>query len=121
MSSLLKWLVDNQELCARVACRDTGKTRAYGSTSSADSGLLTLEGLHIVLDASFGEILTTCSKLEWLISRGEAALKPEKRGTNMMMFYKKSEVHYEPLGVVAGIVSWNYRSCSFLNSLAPSF
>jgi acyl-CoA reductase-like NAD-dependent aldehyde dehydrogenase len=24
--SLLKWLVDNKELCARVACRDTGKT-----------------------------------------------------------------------------------------------
>src|SRR5260221_9933860 len=24
--SLLKWLVDNQEACARVACRDTGKT-----------------------------------------------------------------------------------------------
>lgn len=27
MRSLLKWLVENQELCARVACRDTGKTR----------------------------------------------------------------------------------------------
>ncbi len=26
--SLLKWLVDNQDLCARVACRDTGKTSA---------------------------------------------------------------------------------------------
>lgn len=25
--SLKKWLVDNQEACARVACRDTGKTR----------------------------------------------------------------------------------------------
>jgi acyl-CoA reductase-like NAD-dependent aldehyde dehydrogenase len=25
--SLKKWLVDNQEVCARVACRDTGKTR----------------------------------------------------------------------------------------------
>lgn len=24
--SLLKWLVDNQDVCARVACRDTGKT-----------------------------------------------------------------------------------------------
>jgi acyl-CoA reductase-like NAD-dependent aldehyde dehydrogenase len=24
--SLLKWLVDNKESCARVACRDTGKT-----------------------------------------------------------------------------------------------
>jgi acyl-CoA reductase-like NAD-dependent aldehyde dehydrogenase len=27
--SLKKWLVDNQEDCVRVACRDTGKTRAY--------------------------------------------------------------------------------------------
>jgi hypothetical protein len=27
--SLLKWLVDNQDACARVACRDTGKTRKY--------------------------------------------------------------------------------------------
>lgn len=27
--SLLKWLVDNQEVCARVACRDTGKTREW--------------------------------------------------------------------------------------------
>lgn len=26
--SLLKWLVDNKEDCARVACRDTGKTSA---------------------------------------------------------------------------------------------
>jgi len=27
--SLKKWLVDNQEVCARVACRDTGKTREF--------------------------------------------------------------------------------------------
>ena len=66
--------------------------------------------LFLVIDAALGEILTTCSKLEWLINSGEGALKPEKRGSNLMMFYKKSEVHYEPLGVVAGIVSWNYRT-----------
>lgn len=24
--TLLKWLVDNQDVCARMACRDTGKT-----------------------------------------------------------------------------------------------
>lgn len=29
MRSLLKWLVENQQECARVACRDTGKTRKY--------------------------------------------------------------------------------------------
>ncbi|KAF8655795.1 hypothetical protein AX16_002881 [Volvariella volvacea WC 439] len=87
MRSLLKWLVDNQEACARVACRDTGKT---------------------LIDAALGEILTTCSKLEWLIKHGEKALKPERRHTNLMLSYKRSEVHFDPLGVVAGVVSWNY-------------
>ncbi|EAU88201.1 meiotic Sister-Chromatid recombination aldehyde dehydrogenase [Coprinopsis cinerea okayama7 len=87
LRSLLKWLVDNQELCAKVACRDTGKT---------------------LIDASLGEILTTCSKLEWILNHGEAALRPEARRSNLMMSYKRSEVHYEPLGVVAAIVSWNY-------------
>ena len=27
--SLMKWLVENQMACARVACRDTGKTREF--------------------------------------------------------------------------------------------
>ncbi|TFK72146.1 ALDH-like protein [Pluteus cervinus] len=85
--SLMKWLVDNQDTCARVACRDTGKT---------------------LIDAALGEILTTCSKMEWLLEHGEKYLRPETRSTNFMLSYKKSQVHYEPLGVVAGIVSWNY-------------
>lgn len=87
MRSLLKWLVENQEVCARVACRDTGKT---------------------LLDAALGEILTTCSKLEWLINHGEHALRPETRYSNLLMSYKKSQVIYEPKGVVAAVVSWNY-------------
>ena len=62
-----------------------------------------------VLDAALGEIITTCSKLDWLINHGERALSPEKRGNNLLMFYKSSYVYYEPLGVVSAIVSWNYR------------
>ncbi|KAK0458471.1 meiotic sister-chromatid recombination aldehyde dehydrogenase [Desarmillaria tabescens] len=85
--SLLKWLVDNQDVCAKVACRDTGKT---------------------MVDAALGEILTTCSKMEWLLAHGEKSLRPERRRRNTMLAYKTSEVHYEPLGTVAGIVSWNY-------------
>ncbi|THH21239.1 hypothetical protein EW146_g285 [Bondarzewia mesenterica] len=85
--SLKKWLVENQEVCARTACRDTGKT---------------------LIDASLGEILTTCSKMDWLIQHGETYLRPETRKANLMLCYKKSQVHYEPLGVVAAIVSWNY-------------
>ncbi|KAK2460632.1 hypothetical protein APHAL10511_007102 [Amanita phalloides] len=85
--SLLKWLVDNQEVCARVACRDTGKT---------------------LIDASLGEILTTCSKMEWLINHGESVLRPETRSNPLILSYKTSQVYFEPLGVVAAIVSWNY-------------
>ncbi|KAL5534092.1 hypothetical protein ACEPAG_553 [Sanghuangporus baumii] len=85
--SLLKWLVDNMEDCARVACRDTGKT---------------------MIDAALGELLTSCSKLEWLAKYGESYLRPEKRSSSLMLSYKRSELHYEPLGVVAAVVSWNY-------------
>lgn len=103
--SLLKWLVDNQEVCARVACRDTGKTCKwlFHKTSTRNAHQV------VVIDAATGEILTTCSKMEWLINYGEAALRPENRRSNFMLSYKKSQVIYEPLGVVAGIVSWNYR------------
>ncbi|KAJ7929198.1 Aldehyde/histidinol dehydrogenase [Mycena leptocephala] len=87
MRSLNKWLVENQDVCARTACRDTGKT---------------------LVDAALGEILTTCSKLKWLIDHGERALRPETRASNLILCYKSSKVYYEPLGVVAGIVSWNY-------------
>ena len=63
-----------------------------------------------VIDAALGEILTTCSKLEWLLHHGEKVLRPERRRTNLMLSYKIGEVHYEPLGVVAAITSWNYRT-----------
>ncbi|KAK7049325.1 Meiotic Sister-Chromatid recombination aldehyde dehydrogenase [Paramarasmius palmivorus] len=85
--SLKTWLIDNQELCARVACRDTGKT---------------------LIDAALGEIITTASKLEWILDHGERYLRPEKRSRNLILGYKDSYVHYDPLGVVAAIVSWNY-------------
>ena len=69
--------------------------------------------LALVIDAALGEILTTCSKMEWLINHGEEALRTETRSSNFMMFYKKSQVIYEPLGVVSAIVSWNYRMSPF--------
>lgn len=70
-----------------------------------------------MVDAALGEILTTCSKLEWLINHGEKALRPERRSTNLMLLYKYSEVHYDPLGVIAAITSWNYRASHALSPL----
>lgn len=80
-------MLENQEIIARVACLDSGKTK---------------------VDAALGEILVTAEKLKWTIDHGEAALKPESRPTSFLMMYKKNEVIWQPLGVVAACVSWKY-------------
>lgn len=75
----------------------------------------------LVIDAALGEILNTCSKLEWLINHGERALRTETRYSNLMLIYKKSQVVYEPKGVVCAIVSWNYRKLIRTSSSVDSY
>ena len=83
-----------QEIC-RVAGIDSGKT---------------------MVDAQLGEILVTVEKLDWTERHGERALRPSRRPTNLLMSYKRNTVRYEPMGVVAALVSWNYP---FHNMLGP--
>lgn len=77
-----------------ACCLDSGKTK---------------------VDACFGEILVTVEKLQWTIKQGEKALTPSRRTTNLLMCYKKNTVLYEPLGVVAACVSWNYPFHNFIS------
>ncbi|KAF2116810.1 Aldehyde/histidinol dehydrogenase [Lophiotrema nucula] len=90
-----RFVLENQETIARVACLDSGKT---------------------MVDAALGEILVTAEKLQWTIDHGEDALEPESRPTSFLMMYKKNEVIWQPLGVVAACVSWNYP---FHNLISP--
>ncbi|MCO5609972.1 hypothetical protein L7F22_064207 [Adiantum nelumboides] len=96
LKTIKKWLVDDVETICRVACRDTGKT---------------------AVDAVLGELLTTFSKLDWLIGNLEAVLRPQTRPNNLMMVHKRCTVHHEPVGVVSALVSWNYP-CH--NALSPA-
>ena len=64
--------------------------------------------------------MTTCEKLWWLIDHGEEALKPEKRPSGRMMFYKSARVEFVPLGVVGAIVPWNYPYHNVLNPLSAA-
>ncbi|TGO46527.1 hypothetical protein BOTNAR_0581g00020 [Botryotinia narcissicola] len=87
LRSMMAYILDHQDELCRVACLDSGKT---------------------MIDAALGEILVTVEKLNWTLEHGEKALSPSRRPTNLLMMYKKNTVQYEPLGVVAALVSWNY-------------
>lgn len=87
LRTLQTYLLAHADELATASCLDTGKTR---------------------VDAALGEILVTAEKISWTITHGERALAPERRPTNLLMSYKRNSVIYEPLGVVAACVSWNY-------------
>ncbi|KAI5925793.1 Aldehyde/histidinol dehydrogenase [Camillea tinctor] len=95
LRSMLQHILENQKQICEVSSLDSGKT---------------------MVDAQLGEIMVTAEKLQWTIKHGEAALRPSRRPTNLLMAYKKNTVQYEPLGVVAALVSWNYP---FHNLIGP--
>ncbi|ANB11537.1 Msc7p [Sugiyamaella lignohabitans] len=101
LNTISKYINDHQEQVARIACRDTGKT---------------------MLDASLGEILVTLEKLNWIVAHGEQSLAVSKRPgpTNILMSYKGAEIRYEPLGVVAAMVSWNYPLHNLMGPIAAA-
>jgi acyl-CoA reductase-like NAD-dependent aldehyde dehydrogenase len=84
---LQDYILDNMDAIARASCRDSGKT---------------------MVDASLGEVLTTCEKIRWTLSSGEAALAPEYRSTSLVTAHKRARVEYHPLGVLGIIAPWNY-------------
>ncbi|KAK1294594.1 Aldehyde dehydrogenase 22A1 [Acorus calamus] len=93
---LLKYIIEHQELICETSSRDTGKT---------------------MIDASLGEIMTTCEKITWLLSEGERWLKPEYRSSGRSMLHKRSKVEFHPLGVIGAIVSWNYPFHNIFNPM----
>ncbi|PWZ03707.1 Aldedh-domain-containing protein [Testicularia cyperi] len=99
LRTIQKWVVADTETIARVAARDTGKT---------------------AIDAAFGELLTTCSKLAWTINNGERVLKPETRPNNLLLAHKVCQVWHEPMGVTLACVSWNYSAHNCMGPIIAS-
>ncbi|KAK7264706.1 hypothetical protein RJT34_32316 [Clitoria ternatea] len=93
---LLKYIIKHQALICEISSRDTGKT---------------------MVDASLGEIMTTCEKINWLLSEGERWLKPEYRSSGRSMLHKRARVEFHPLGVIGAIVSWNYPFHNIFNPM----
>lgn len=96
---MLRYITENQENCARVAVRESGKT---------------------MLDAIIGEVLVTCEKLVWLINSGEKYLTPEEREPGRLMMMKKVYVEFVPFGVIGAIVPWNYPFHNVFNPVSAA-
>ncbi|KAK4948163.1 Meiotic Sister-Chromatid recombination aldehyde dehydrogenase [Elasticomyces elasticus] len=94
LRTLHRYVLDHQEEIVTACCLDSGKTK---------------------IDACFGEILVTAEKLQWTFKHGEKALRPSKRPTNLLYTSKVNTVFYEPMGVVAACVSWNYPFHNFIS------
>ncbi|MDP3859063.1 MAG: aldehyde dehydrogenase family protein [Stagnimonas sp.] len=67
-------------------------------------------------NALLGEVMTVCTKLQWLMKNGEKHLRPEPVPSGLLM-HKKGRIEYRPLGVVACIVPWNYPFQNIFGSL----
>lgn len=99
MRTMCRFFTENQETCARVAVRESGKT---------------------LLDALIGEILVSCEKLTWLADSGEQCLQREYRDTGRMMMMKRVYVDWTPLGVIGAIVPWNYPFHNVFNPVSAA-
>uniref|UniRef100_A0A7S0NMS9 Aldehyde dehydrogenase domain-containing protein n=1 Tax=Micromonas pusilla TaxID=38833 RepID=A0A7S0NMS9_MICPS len=96
IKTIQRFVLENQDTICKVSARDSGKP---------------------LVDAAFGEVIVTLEKCKWLIKEGEKWLKPEKRSSGLMMFYKNARVEYHPVGVMGAIVPWNYPFHNVFNPL----
>jgi acyl-CoA reductase-like NAD-dependent aldehyde dehydrogenase len=99
LRDLMTYVVEHQNEICLQSVRDTGKTP---------------------LEATYGEILTTCEKLRWIINEGEHALAPEYRTPPAMLFLKKARVEYHPIGVIGVIIPWNYPFHNVASAVASA-
>ncbi|EGC29775.1 aldehyde dehydrogenase [Dictyostelium purpureum] len=99
LQDFIDMFIKNENELVEASMRDTGKTR---------------------FEATFGEILTSCEKLRYLIQNGENALKTEERKVPMLMGTKAARLEYHPLGVIGIIIPWNYPIHSIISAAAAA-
>mmetsp|Transcript_21882 Transcript_21882/g.85767 ORF Transcript_21882/g.85767 Transcript_21882/m.85767 type:complete len:592 (-) Transcript_21882:22-1797(-) len=96
---IMQLVVERQEEIAKLSVTDTGKT---------------------MMEAYYGEVLTTCEKLRHIIAYGADALKTEYRHVPIMLCTKTGRVEYHPMGVIGIIIPWNYPFHNAVSAIAAA-
>eukprot|EP01133_Synstelium_polycarpum_P008658 gene8658-10160_t len=99
LQDFIDMFIKHETEIVESSMRDTGKTR---------------------FEATFGEILTSCEKLRYLIVHGEKALKTQPRIVPMLMGTKAARLEYHPMGVIGIIIPWNYPIHSIISAAAAA-
>lgn len=73
-----------------------------------------------MMEATYGEIMTTLEKLRWLKNEGEKLLSPESRPVPAMLFLKSARIEYYPLGVIGVIIPGNYPFHNVASAVATA-
>jgi len=99
LQDFIDMFIANENDIVESSMKDTGKTR---------------------FEAMFGEILTSCEKLRYLIAHGEDALKPQTRRVPILMGTKSGRLEYHPMGTIGIIIPWNYPIHSIISAAAAA-
>lgn len=99
LSDIMDFIVSHQEQICKYSQLDTGKTR---------------------MEAYYGEVMTSCEKLRYIMCEGEKALAPQKRSPPLLLFLKSARVEYHPVGVVGIIIPWNYPFHNVLSAVSTA-
>eukprot|EP01089_Gocevia_fonbrunei_P015616 TRINITY_DN4611_c0_g1_i1.p1 TRINITY_DN4611_c0_g1~~TRINITY_DN4611_c0_g1_i1.p1 ORF type:complete len:641 (+),score=133.06 TRINITY_DN4611_c0_g1_i1:57-1979(+) len=99
LNDLMQYIIHNQDEICEQSMRDTGKTS---------------------MEAEYGEILTSCVKIKYLMDEGPIVLAPEHRSPPLWVVTKKAWVEYNALGVIGIIVPWNYPFHNVVSAVAAA-
>jgi len=113
----MRRLFDTQRSAFMAAPMPDLKARRADLKRLKDVLIANRERFVVAISADFGgragpetmaEILTVVHHINYCLRRLKRWMKPQRRGTSLLMATTKAMVYYQPLGVVGVVVPWNY-------------
>jgi coniferyl-aldehyde dehydrogenase len=113
----MRRLFDSQRAAFKAAPMPDHAARRADLKRLKDALIANREHFVAAVSADFGgragaetmaEILTVVHHINYCLRRLKRWMRPQRRGTSLLMATTRAMVYYQPLGVVGVVVPWNY-------------